>query len=68
LFYAGAAFGGYSINPRETVWVVEKIDEALKSYPAANETMRVWGQQGDLFDQLMEMRSLIRSKEMLNTR
>lgn len=65
LFFAGAAFGGYGVNPRETVWVVEKIDEVRQKYPFANETMRIWRQQGDIFDQLVEMRSLIKSKEAL---
>jgi hypothetical protein len=46
------------------MWVVERIDEVAQKYPVANETERVWAQQGDIFDQLTEMRSLIRRKEM----
>jgi len=66
LFFAGAAFGGYHMNPRETMWVVQRIDEIAMKYPIANETMNVWARPGNIFDQLIEMRALIRSREKFN--
>jgi hypothetical protein len=64
LFFAGAAFGGHHMNPQETMWVIQRIDEVALKYPFTNETMNVWAKQGDIFDQLTEMRLLIRSKGM----